>query len=136
MNSRTLGLAGTAAMVFAIPAFAHHSFAMFDHNITASMTAVVSDVEWINPHAWVHMAVMGANGQPQTWSFEAGSVRQLADAGWLRDDVKAGDTIEMIYHPLKDGSYGGQARTVVAASGKRFCLYGECLKPGDDGRRE
>jgi len=74
----------------------------------------------------VHMGVMGANGQPQTWSFEAGSVRQLADAGWLRDDVKAGDTIEMIYHPLKDGSHGGQLRIATLPSGQQICQGNQC----------
>ena len=128
MNFIALSLAGVSATLFAIPALAHHSFAMFDHNITTSMTGTVKELEWINPHAWVHMTVMGANGEPQTWSFEAGSVRQLADAGWQRDDVNVGDTIEMIFHPLKDGSFGGQVRTVVTPSGKRFCLYMECLE--------
>ena len=132
MNFKALSLAGVAASLFAIPAFAHHSFAMFDHNITSSMTGTVKEFEWINPHAWIHLSIMGANGQPQTWSFEAGSTGQLTQAGWKRDDIKVGDTIKLGFHPLKDGSFGGQVLTVITPAGKELCQGNECEGRGGD----
>jgi hypothetical protein len=126
MTIKALWLAGVAATMFALPAAAHHSFAMFDHNKTSSMEGTVKEFEWINPHAWVHMTVADAAGKAITWSFEAGSTGQLTQAGWKRDDIKVGDKIVMGFHPLKDGSFGGQVLTVKLADGRTLCQGNEC----------
>jgi hypothetical protein len=129
MTFKALTLAGIAASLFAIPASAHHSFAMFDHNITTTVTGTVKEFEWINPHSWIHVTAMDANGKPVTWSFEAGSTGQLMTAGWKRDDIKVGDKIALGFHPLKDGSHGGQVLTVTTADGRK-------LAQGRDARAE
>ena len=107
-------------MLFALPASAHHSFAMFDHAKRSTLSGTVKDFEWINPHTWVHLTTVDATGKQTTWSFEAGSVRQLVAAGWKQDSLKVGDKIEMTFHPLKDGSYGGQILTVMLPNGSKL----------------
>ena len=57
MKLRDLALAGVAASLFAVPALAHHSFAMFDQNKVNTMTGTVKQLEWVNPHAWLHVDV-------------------------------------------------------------------------------
>jgi hypothetical protein len=130
MRLRAFVLATTAAALFGTPAIAHHSFAMFDHAKLQKLTGTVTEFEWINPHTWVHMTVTDATGKTVTWSFEAGSVGQLTTAGWKRDSLKAGDKIEMGFHPLKDGSYGGQVLTVALESGGRLCQAHGCNADG------
>ena len=125
MRSKAL-FASAAALLFAAPALAHHSFAMFDHAKLQKLGGTVKELEWINPHSWVHMTTTDANGRAITWSFEAGSVGQLTTAGWKRDDLKVGDTITMGYHPLKDGSFGGQVLSVKTADGRTLCQGREC----------
>jgi hypothetical protein len=125
MTLKVLVLAGTACLL-ALPAAAHHSFAMFDHAKTVKLTGQVKEVEWINPHTWIHMTAPGKDGKPVTWSFEAGSIGQLVAAGWKKDDVKVGERIEMGFHPLKDGSYGGQVLTVALPDGRSLCQGREC----------
>jgi hypothetical protein len=80
----------------------------------------VKEFEWLNPHAWIHLTAIDANGKPVTWSFEAGSTGQLTTAGWKKDDLKVGDKIELGFHPLKDGSHGGQVLTVMTADGRKL----------------
>ena len=109
-----------AAFVLHMPAFAHHSFAMFDQEKTVTMTGTVKEFEWSNPHAWMHMVVVGADGKSTDWSFEMGSVGQLARAGWKIDTVKPGDKLTMAMHPLKDGSRGGQYVYAITADGHRY----------------
>src|SRR5436305_619923 len=91
-----------------LPVFAHHSFAMFNRDQFGSITGVVKDYEWTNPHVWIH--IMAAEGQnaAREWSFEMQSVQQDAAAGWRPDSVKPGDRVTIEFHPLKDGSRGGQ----------------------------
>lgn len=126
MKFQALAGVGVVAAILAAPANAHHSFAMFDHSVTSSLTGTVKEFEWINPHAWIHVLVMNADGQATTWSFEAGSTGQLTQAGWKRDDIRVGDTNKIGFHPLKDGSFGGQVLTVVTPDGKELCQGNGC----------
>ena len=126
MNLKALSLAGVAVSLFALPAFAHHSFAMFDHNETTALSGTVTEYEWINPHSWVHVAIMDESGQAANWTFETGSTGQLAQSGWTPDTVKIGDHIDVDFHPLKDGSYGGQLLKITFPDGRWFCQGGAC----------
>jgi hypothetical protein len=130
MKLRSCLLAAAAAVLFGSPAVAHHSFAMFDHAKVTKLSGTVTELEWINPHSWVHMTVTDAAGKTVTWSFEAGSVGQLTTAGWKRDSLKPGDKIEMGFHPLKDGSHGGQVLTVAVNNGTKLCQAHGCNADG------
>jgi hypothetical protein len=119
MKVKALALAGIALCV-AAPAFAHHSFAMFDREKFTSVTGVVKEYEWTNPHVWIHIMVPEAQGKSVEWSFEMQSIAQDTRAGWRPDSVKPGDKITIDFHPLKDGSRGGQLTSAVLANGKRL----------------
>ena len=126
MYLRTLSLAGFALSLFAFPALGHHSFAMFDHGQVLTLNGTVQEFEWHNPHAWLHLTVMDENGNAVTWGFEGGSPGQLTAAGWTPNTVEAGDQIELSFHPLKDGSFGGQLRSVVLPNGNEMCDGAAC----------
>ena len=113
-------LATGMALCVAVPALAHHSFAMFDRNKVATVTGVVKDYEWSNPHVWIRVMVMDAQGTPREWGFEMQSIAQDTRAGWRSDTVKPGDKITIEHHPLKDGTRGGQLMSAVLADGKRL----------------
>jgi Family of unknown function (DUF6152) len=113
-------LAGLAATMFAAPALAHHSFAMFDREKAMSVSGVVKEYEWTNPHAWVHVMVADAGAKAVEWSFEMQSIAQDTRAGWRADSVKPGDKISVEFHPLKDGTRGGQLMAATLADGKRL----------------
>jgi hypothetical protein len=125
MNIKTITLAAVAVALLVGPAYAHHSFAMFDANKTENVTGTVKEFEWINPHVWLHVAGVQA-GKSVSWSFEAGSPGQLTASGWKSDTVKPGDKITVAFHPLKDGSYGGQLLEVTLADGRKFCQGAAC----------
>jgi hypothetical protein len=137
MALKALTVICAAGALFAGPALAHHSFAMFDAKKTNTLTGTVKEFEWINPHAWLHLIAAGPDGKPVTWSFEAGGPGQLTVVGWKPDTLKPGDKISLGYHPLKDGSYGGQLLTVTLSDGKTLCQGGDCRRaagvtgPGD-----
>ena len=82
MNIKLLGLAVLALLLSALPAVSHHSFAMFDQSKVVYMTGKVKQFEWVNPHAWLHLTITTSDGKEATWSFEGGSVAQLASLGW------------------------------------------------------
>ena len=99
MYSKAFGIAGLALSLFAVPAFGHHSFSMFDQTQFMNLTGTVTEFEWINPHAWLHVSVTDESGSPETWSFEGGNLGGLARAGWRADSVAAGEQVEIGFNP-------------------------------------
>jgi|SRR5690348_16990700 hypothetical protein len=113
-------ITGIAAAMIVAPVSAHHSFAMFDSSKAISMTGVVKEYEWTNPHVWIHILAAEGQNAPREWSFEMQSVQQDAAAGWRPDSVKPGDRVTIEFHPLKDGSRGGQLMSATLANGKHL----------------
>ncbi len=120
MKLTAVCLATIAAAALAAPAFAHHSFAMFDASKTMSLEGMVTEFEWTNPHSWIRLNVADEAGTPRPWAIEMGSPAANTQRGWTATTLKAGDKISLTIHPLKDGSRGGQFMTVILPGGKRL----------------
>ena len=119
MNIKALGLAGIAIAMFTIPAFAHHSFAMFDSEKLITYKATVKQLEWTNPHSWLRVMIPDQAGTAREWGLEMGPPARQIQRGWSPDSVKAGDIVTVDIHPLRDGSRGGQLVSAVLPNGKR-----------------
>lgn len=118
MNVKAVSL--TAIAVFATPVFAHHSFSMFDAQQTVTLEGTVKEFEWVNPHSWLRVIVNDKNtGQPALWVLELSSPSRLVTMGMRADSVKPGDAVSVTFHPLKNGSRGGQFIQAVLPGGKK-----------------
>jgi Family of unknown function (DUF6152) len=121
MKLKVVGIVVITIIAFAGQTQAHHSFAMFDHEKLITVSGSLKEFEWTNPHCWLHVLAPDPNtGRMVDWSFEMGSVSQIAAQGWKVDSVKPGDKITITGHPLKDGSRGGQYRSVKLGDGRSF----------------
>lgn len=130
MHIKALSLSAIAALVLAVPASAHHSFAMFDSDKTVTLSGTVKEFEWTNPHAWLRVMVDDKTaGKPLQWALEMGSPGQQAQRGWKPDSVKPGDKVTITLHPLKDGSRGGQLLSATLASGQQLTNGGNRNNP-------
>jgi len=126
MSIEVLGFASLALLLFVLPALAHHSFAMFDQSKVVYLSGKVKQFEWVNPHASLHLTVTSASGSEATWSFEGGSVAQLASLGWKPDSFPAGVEVKIGFRPMKDGSRGGQLMNVTLPNGQKLCSNRGC----------
>jgi hypothetical protein len=120
MKFRALGLAGIAVAMSAIPAFAHHSFAMFDAEKSKVLEGTVKEFQWTNPHSWILLMVDNAQGQPEQWAIEMGGPTGLARQGWVPKTLKPGMKIKTVVHPLRDGTNGGQFMAVTLPDGTQM----------------
>ena len=106
MQFKSIGLAAVSALAIAIPAWAHHSHANYEPTAWTDLTGTVKQIDWLNPHVWVYIAVGDNAAQTKTWSLEGGAPGALIRGGWSKDSVKIGDKISVKCHRLKDGSDG------------------------------
>ena len=103
--NRAIALAGAVALL-AVPAAAHHSFAMFDQTKIVTLEGTVAEFQWTNPHAFIELDV--PNGaRAQRWSIELNSPNNLTRQGWRRTSLKAGEAISVRVAPLRNGHPGG-----------------------------
>ena len=115
MKIKALVLGTMAVAMFAIPASAHHSFAMFDAEKSISIQGTVKEFQWTNPHSWILMTV----GQDQ-WAIELGAPGGLARQGWVPKTLTPGMQVTAVIHPLKDGTHGGQFMAVTLPDGTQM----------------
>ena len=106
-----------AAASFAVPAAAHHSFAMFDQQKIMTLDGTVHEFQWTNPHAFLEVDVPDG-GKSTRWSLELNSPNNLKRQGWSRDVVKPGDKVTVRMNPLRDGQPGGLFLDLKFANGK------------------
>jgi hypothetical protein len=107
------------AIAMTATASAHHAAApVFDMTSQKTVTGVVKQVDWTNPHIWVWLEVPNAAGQPETWGFEGMSPNFLARRGWTRTTLAAGAKITVTFRPLRDGRPGGMFMTGKLEDGK------------------
>lgn len=97
-----LALAGALSLTGG-DARAHHAFAAeFDANAPVLLKGKVTKVEWINPHAWVHIDVVKEDGTTEKWMVEGGTPNTLLRAGITRDTLKPGTEIVVRGYQSKD----------------------------------
>jgi hypothetical protein len=101
-------------------ASAHHSFAAFDTQRQVTLSGVVKQFEWTNPHCWLHLSVTNANGQIDEWQLEALSPNVLGRLGWKKNSVKTGDKVTVLVNPTRDGTNGGALISLTDANGNKI----------------
>jgi hypothetical protein len=112
----------------AVGLLAHHALdAVYDRGRRTDFQAVVTKVEWLNPHAhfWGDVRM---GGQTVRWEFELGSPNRLMRNGWSRYTVKEGDRITVSAIPARDGSPHAAATAIAFPDGRRmqnFDLFDE-----------
>lgn len=121
MKSKFLILLVSAVFAVSIPASAHHSFsAVFDANMPVEVSGTVTEVEWMNPHAWIYIDVGSEDGETVNWAFELGSPNGLIRRGWSRKSVQVGDEISVAGYKARDGSNRGNIKSIVLANGSEL----------------
>ena len=110
-----------AALAIAAPAFAHHSFAMFDHDHQMKLTGTVKYFQWTNPHVYILLVAAEPAGRPaKDYTIECASPGILDRVGWKWNMIKVGDKITTIIAPLRSGEAGGLLKKVTLANGRSY----------------
>jgi Family of unknown function (DUF6152) len=107
-------------LLSAAPIFAHHSFAAeFDAKKPVTLKGAITQLDWTNPHIWLHIDATDDQGNVTKWMCEGGNPNTLMRAGWRKDTVKAGDQLTIQGFRAKDGTNTCNTRSVTFPDGKR-----------------
>jgi hypothetical protein len=111
-----IGLAAGGARLLA-----HHAFsAEFDANKPVTLKGKVVKVEWVNPHAWIHLEIRKTDGTTETWMVEGGTPNTLARRGITRTSLVAGTEISVEGYQAKDGSRRANGRDLTLPDGRKL----------------
>jgi hypothetical protein len=125
MDTRFAFVVLAAAVAFAAPVAAHHSFAAeFDADQPVLLRGTVKLVEFINPHSWIHIEVTNANGTVETWEVEGGTPNTLFRRGINDNTLPPGTEIIVDGYRSRDGTTKMSGRDITFPDGRKLFLSG------------
>ena len=123
MKTKYVAVVAAGLILATASAWAHHAFAAeFDAKKPVHLVGVVSKVELINPHAWIHVDVKEPDGSVTMWMVEAGSPNVLLRRGLTKTSVPTGTQVVVEGYQSKDGSKRANGRDITLPGGKKLFL--------------
>jgi Family of unknown function (DUF6152) len=116
-----VAVAAGALLLGAVPVWGHHAFAAeFDSEKPIKLKGTVTKMEWINPHAWIHIDVKGEDGKVTEWMIEAAAPNSLLRRGWTKNSLPAGTEILVEGFQAKDASNRANGSVITFTDGRKL----------------
>jgi hypothetical protein len=112
-----------AGVLATVPAWAHHSFAAeFDRGKVVNLEGTIVKMEWVNPHAWIHVAVKNPDGTSTVWMIEANTPNGLLRRGFTKRSLVEGTEVLVRGYQAKSGDNKANGSSMTFKDGKKLFL--------------
>lgn len=119
----TLLVAGLGLWLTAVPMWSHHSFAAeFDANKVVKLHGTVTQMEWVNPHAWIHINVPNPDGTTTEWMIEGNTPNGLLRRGFTKKSLEPGTEVFVEGYQAKSGDNKANGASITFKDGKKLFL--------------
>jgi hypothetical protein len=119
----SLALAGAGVLMSVAPLWAHHSFtAEFDDKKIVKLHGTVTQMEWVNPHAWIHVAVKNDDGTTTEWMIEGNTPNGLLRRGFTKHSLEPGTEVFVEGYRAKSGDFRANGSSITFKDGKKLFL--------------
>ena len=132
----SLLIAGVVLIAATVPVVGHHAFgAEFDPDAPIRLQGKVVKLEWVNPHAWIHIEVKKPDGTAEVWMVEGGTPNTLLRRGLTRDALTIGTELVVDGYQTKDHSLKrANGRDVTFTDGRKMFMGSSGTGAPADGR--
>lgn len=126
--------AGLVVLLAGAPVIAHHAFGgEFDPNRPLLLKGKVVKLEWVNPHAWLHVEVpkpdatqpcqFTPNAKCEEWMVEGGTPNTLLRRGITKESLVAGTELVIDGYQARDHSLlRANGRNITYPDGRKLFL--------------
>ena len=122
-TKRIIAMVSAGVLAAVAPLVGHHAFSTeFDADKPIKLQGTVTKMEWVNPHAWMHIDVKKPDGTSEVWAIEGGTPNTLLRRGINRDSVKVGTVVLVDGYRAKDGSLKGNGRDLTLQNGQKLFM--------------
>jgi hypothetical protein len=117
LRSICLSAVALSGMLAAVTSVGHHSQSEFDFRNLLEVEGTVTELIWKSPHAWLHIDIVGEDGEIVNWGWELPSPTTLMRRGWTRKSLLPGDVVTVNGAPARNHDAIGYARSITDADG-------------------
>ena len=96
---------------------AHHSASIYDMGETLTVDGVITEIDWANPHVYLHVAEKTESGDDVLWEVETLPPAAMRRIGWTSETLKTGDSVVVIGNPARGEENRGLFPVTIAANG-------------------
>jgi hypothetical protein len=135
--SRRIGWIIPAIILSATAVYSHHSFsAVYDGTKQTTVSGVVTQFRFVNPHAMMYLEAKDASGKPEKWVVEFDGRLNLSNFGWTESSIKSGEHVTVTGNPSHNEANRIFFLKLVHADGTELVRGGQRANAIEEDRRQ
>jgi hypothetical protein len=104
-------------LLLGAPLSAHHGSSAYHVDREITITGIVKEWRWSDPHTWVYLTVKGSGGT-EVWDGEGPPLTWAAQRGWSSATLKNGEGVSLVMYPSKREARAGLVKRIRRANGE------------------